>query len=189
MLYRTCDKELELLSVCLSPFWLPREFNCIHVAAVYCPPSGNSERSASQLKDYMCRLDIKHPNSATIIGGDFNHVNVNIGKFKQFVTCTTRGSNTLDKVFCNIRNSYSSVQLCPLSFSDHNIILLNPRYFPLASKATPTPKLISIWSIENCDALSHDIEVADWNVLLDGVEDINEQTTIFTDYINFFVEN
>ncbi len=39
--HRYCDADIELLSVSLRPFYLPREFNSLKVINVYIPPNGN----------------------------------------------------------------------------------------------------------------------------------------------------
>ena len=67
------------------------------------------------------------------ISGDFNHATLapTLPTFKQFVDCPTRENKTLDLLYANVKEAYSSTALPPLERSDRNLIHLRPLYKPL----------------------------------------------------------
>ncbi len=44
---KVCTPDIELLCVSLRPHYLPREFGCVVICAVYIPPSGNAGKAAA----------------------------------------------------------------------------------------------------------------------------------------------
>ncbi len=87
------------------PFYLPREFTAIVIAAVYIPPCATLRtRFVNCIAPYS-------PDGFFIIAGDFNHANLKtvLPKFYQHVNFATRGNNILDFVYTTVKNATSSV--------------------------------------------------------------------------------
>ncbi len=66
-------------------------------------------------------------------------------KFSRYVKCATRGSNTLDRVYSNIKHGYRAVPLPHLGLSDHVSLFLVPAYTPLRKRMNPITKTIKTW--------------------------------------------
>ncbi len=73
------------------------------------------------------------PEAIHIVAGNFNHANLKVvlPKFHQHIKCATRGANTLDKAYSNIKRGFRAKQLPHLGQSDHMSLLLIPAYTPL----------------------------------------------------------
>ncbi|KAK3777252.1 hypothetical protein RRG08_007515, partial [Elysia crispata] len=61
-------------------------------------------------------LNLKHLNPLTMITGGFNRRNTSraLLSFQQYVTCATREEATLDVLYANVREAYTSYPECPL---------------------------------------------------------------------------
>ena len=188
---RICSPDIELLAVGLRPYYLPREFSHAIVVAVYIPPSANPTSSCDVIHSAIAGLQTAHPSALIIISGDFNHVSIKktLPKFTQYVTCTTREEKTLDLLYANVKDAYTSTSLPPLGRSDHNLVLLTPCYVPLLKRLPVTTKTVRTWSEDCYEALQGCFEVTDWNVLCEPHgEDIDGLTECITDFINFCVD-
>ena len=121
-----CDKNMEYLVVSCRPFYLPREFGKIILFIVYIPTDTKVSVAADILENCVAKYENKWPDSARLIMGDFNSCDFQekIPTYEQYVECPTRGNNTLDKLYCNMRNSYLTYQRSQLGNSDHNMIFL-----------------------------------------------------------------
>lgn len=82
-----------------------------------------------------------------IVAGDFNYACLKfvLPRFAQHVTCATRGKNTLDSVYSNLKSVYGAVPLPHLDISDHLSLLLIPFYAPHNMRTRPTTRYIKIW--------------------------------------------
>lgn len=91
-----CNPDLELLSITLRPYCLPREFTNTFICAVYIPPSGNINRAASQITDCVHRHLQNKPDAPLLILGNFNQFGLkrSLPGFFQYVKCGTRKNNT-----------------------------------------------------------------------------------------------
>lgn len=81
-----------------------------------------------------------HPDGVHIIAGDFKRANLKtvLPNFHQHVSCPTRGENTLDHVYSNIRHAYKATPFPHLGLSDHLSLILTPAYTPpTAVKQSP----------------------------------------------------
>ncbi len=59
------------------PFYLPREYTAIMLAAVYIPPNSNNKREAlNELYQHISELQTAHPAAFLILAGDFNHADL-----------------------------------------------------------------------------------------------------------------
>ncbi|TWW66964.1 hypothetical protein D4764_02G0000050 [Takifugu flavidus] len=108
---RVCSPHVELVAIGLRPYYLPREFTNVIAITVYIPPTG-----------------------------DFNHASLKstLPTFHQYVQCSTRDRKTLDLLYANVTNAYTSTALPPLGKSDHNLVLLSPSYTPVVQQQPVT---------------------------------------------------
>lgn len=131
-----CSPDLEFMSVKCRPFFLPRELTVVIVTAVYIPPQANINTALSLLLNTINHQQQAHPNGVHIVAGDFNKANLKsvLSKFYQHVKCPTRGKNTLDHVYSNIKHAYPRILLPHLGLSDYISLLLTPAYTPLMAR-------------------------------------------------------
>ena len=124
---RICRPDIELLAVGLGPYYLLREILHAIVVAVYIPPSANPTSACEVIHSAVAGLKTEHLNALIIISGDFNHVcTLTLTKFTQYVTCKTIGERTLDLLYANVKDAYSSSPLPLLGRSNHNFVHFTP---------------------------------------------------------------
>ena len=121
---RFCSADLELLHVECRPHYLPREINLINLILVYCVPEADNRICQETISDIIDQCCMKHPESATIIAGDFN--NVQLIHLNQYVDFNTRKNKKLDLCYSNIPNAYKSYKLPSIGASDHCTIQMVP---------------------------------------------------------------
>lgn len=186
-----CSKDIELLAVSLRPYYMPREFSHAIAVCVYIPPRAHAEAACDVIHSTVSGLQTQHPDAFVFISGDFNHVTLDscLPAFSQFVDCPTRGDRTIDLLYANVRDAYKATSLPPLGKSDHNLVLLQPKYKPKVKRLPVTTRSFRKWSPEAEAALRGCFESTDWGVLQDTWgEDIEKITECTTDYINFCME-
>ncbi|CAG6018054.1 unnamed protein product [Menidia menidia] len=188
VLDRHCS-DLEFMSVRCRPFFLPREVAAVVITAVYIPPDANVNMALSLLLNAINTHQCAHPSGVYIIAGDFNKANLKtvLPKFHQYVKCPTRGDNTLDHVYSNIKHAYRAVPLPHLGQSDHLSLLLTPAYTPLSRQTKPTKKTITTWPEDALPRLQDCFENTQWEAFY------HEDLDIFTDavlsYIKYCIGN
>lgn len=89
-----CSPEIELLSIKVRPFYLPREFNSIILTVVYIPPHVDKTKALDELYSTINGLEIAHPEAAFNVVGDFNRVNLrkDLPKFYQHINLPHGGN-------------------------------------------------------------------------------------------------
>ncbi|MBN3317390.1 TSN11 protein, partial [Atractosteus spatula] len=187
-----CNPDIELVAIGLRPYYLPREFTCAIFVVVYIPPMANTEAACDVINTVTARLQTKHPSAFIAISGDFNHVSVSttLPTFHQFVKCPTRENKTLDLLYANAKDAYSSTALPPLGRSDHNLVLLTPLYTPIVQHQPATMSTVRRWSQEALEDLRGALEATNLDVLcVPHGDDIDSMVDCVTDYINFCVDN
>lgn len=70
----------------------------------------------------------------------------------------------LDLCFGNIPGAYISKSRPPLGFSDHNVILLLPKYRSRLKTEGTITKNIRIWNEEASETLRGCFELTDWDL-------------------------
>lgn len=142
-----CNPNIELVCLSLRPFYLPREFGNILLCTAYIPPGGNAAKAASIIADCVHSQLKQTPEAPCFILGDFNHckLEATLPGFSQYVNCSTRGKNILDKCYGNIKNAYTAKVKPPLGSSDHNTVHLIPTYKSLLKSNKPQVKTVYIW--------------------------------------------
>lgn len=189
---RICTRDIELLAVSIRPYYLPRELSHVIAITVYIAPSADAAAACETLHSVVSRLQTRHPQSLLLISGDFNHASLSstLPTFTQYVKCHTRDNKTLDLLYANIRDAYTSSPLPPLGRSDHNLVHLLPAYTPMVNKQPPEERSVRKWSEDASARLRDCFETTDWEALCSPHgEDIDSLTDCITDYINFCVEN
>ncbi|CAI5651296.1 unnamed protein product [Oreochromis niloticus] len=137
-------------------------------------------------------LDSHHPQALFLISGDFNHISLSstLPTFTQYVTCHTRDNKTLDLLYANTKEAYSSSPLPPLGGSDHNLVHLQPVYKPLVNREPVVKRTVRKWSAETEEALRVCFRSTVWDNLCSPLEDdLNIITDYITDYMNFCVDS
>ena len=97
---------------------------------VYVPPTANDTIVCDQMCKCIDKYEKEYPESAKIILGDFNHVRLDdlLPSYYQYVKCSTRGDQTLDKMYCNVKDGYCVIKKPSLGKSDHNMLFGIPTY-------------------------------------------------------------
>lgn len=189
MIDKHCSPDLEYMSVRCRPFFLPRELTVVIITAVYIPPDANVNTALSLLLNIINEQQRAHPDGVHIIAGDFNKANLKtvLPKFYQHVKCSTRGENTLDHVYSNIKHAYRATPLPHLGQSDHLSLLLSPAYTPLRRSATPTTKTVTIWPDDALSKLQDCFRQTDWDLF--EHQELETFTGTVLDYIKFCIGN
>ncbi|KAI4899557.1 hypothetical protein NFI96_017648 [Prochilodus magdalenae] len=100
----------DYLIISCRPRWLPREISVVIVTAVYIPPQADMDLALGKLYEAVNKQETARPEAACIVVGDFNKANFRkvVPKFVQNVSCSTRGSCTLDHCYTPFRNAYKA---------------------------------------------------------------------------------
>ncbi len=176
------------MTVKCRSFFLPRELSVVIVTAVYIPPDANVSTALALLLDVINKQLCAHPNGVHTIAGDFNQADLKIAltHFFQHVKCPTRGDNTLDRVYTNIKHAYRAIPLPHLGQSDHLSLLLTPAYFPQKKNYT-THKTVSIWPENALSQLQDCFTHTDWEVFKH--HDLAVHTEAVLAYIKYCMDN
>ncbi|KAK0146581.1 hypothetical protein N1851_014085 [Merluccius polli] len=161
-----CSQDLEYITVKCRPFHLAREHSAVFITVVYIAPDANASIALAILHNTISAQQSKYPHAVHITVGDFNQTNLKtvLPKLYQHVKCATRGDNTLDKVYTNIKNGYRAKQLPQLAQSDHMSLLLIPAYTPIRKSAPITIKTVKTWPEGAMEQLQNCFEITDWSV-------------------------
>lgn len=124
-----CCKHYELMTVSFRPHYLPREFSQITVILVYVP-GPDFTLAAEHIADSYNRAVSQTGEQPVFLLGDFNrcHITTHLPNLEHYVTSPTRMQNILDLCYGNIPGAFISKPRPPLGRSDHNVILLLPKY-------------------------------------------------------------
>ena len=159
------------------------------ITAVYIPPVANVGIALSLLLKAINTQQRAHPDGVHIIAGDFNQANLKsvLPKFYQHVKCPTRGKNTLDHVYTNIKHAYRAIPLPHLGQSDHLSLLLTPAYTPLRRSAPLQTKTITTWPQDALSQLQDCFLHTEWDVFKH--QDLAVHTESVLSYIKYCVGN
>ncbi|XP_051717819.1 uncharacterized protein LOC127495187 isoform X2 [Ctenopharyngodon idella] len=190
MIDKVCSPDLEYLMLRCRPFYLPREYTVVIVMAVYIPPQANVKVALEQLYDVISKQQNIHPDGIFIIAGDFNqaHLNTVHPIFYQHVKCKTRGENTLDHVYTNIKDAYKAIARPHLGQSDHLSLFLTPAYKALVNSAKSTYRIVKVWPEVAINQLQDCFENTDWNIF-SHQSDLETFTSSVMSYIGYCVDN
>ena len=183
----------EVLWANLRPKRLPRGISNIIVAVVYQPPAADD----ATMKDYLISsleiLEIKYPNCAIVLAGDFNKTllpllqsAVKVFQLKPVVDFPTRGDRTLDQIFTNLTEYFSSPCSLPaFGLSDHQTIFISARIRDKTSK--PKRKLITTRykRPSKIGSVGRFLQQVPWSDLFSPAQSSEDKLNILTDIINF----
>ncbi len=163
-----CSPLVEFMIIKCRPFYLPREYTAIMLAAVYIPPNSNNNRSEAlnELYQHISEQQTAHPDAFLILAGDFNHADLKsvFPKIHQHVDFPTWGNNTLDFVYTTQRGAYKALPLPHLGTSDHITVMLIPAYRPIVKVTKPVHRQIQVWPEGSSEALQDCFNTTDWNM-------------------------
>ena len=96
-----CTPDVEILTVTLRPYYLPREFPKVTVNIVYVPCSAHDETAAEIIAETVNQQQTSTPDGVVLLTGDFNtcRIESHLPQFEQCVTGPTREGNTLDTFY------------------------------------------------------------------------------------------
>jgi hypothetical protein len=183
---RVCSPDLEMLTVSLRPYYLPREFPTVVVSCVYIEPSANGNIAAELVAEDANAMAAKYPGSPVLILGDFNTCRLDsvLPTFQQNVDTPTRGNNILDLCYGNNSEAFRTNSYPPLGLADHNVICLLPLYKQVLKRLHPQSYSAPQWSEDSTAQLQGSLACTDWTIF-DG--DLNSKVTAISDYINFCI--
>uniref|UniRef100_A0A8C7X192 Reverse transcriptase domain-containing protein n=1 Tax=Oryzias sinensis TaxID=183150 RepID=A0A8C7X192_9TELE len=149
----------------------------------------NTNKALSLLLNIINEHQRAHPDGVHVIAGDFNRANLKtvLPNFYQHVKCATRGENTLDHVYTNIKHAYRAIPLPHLGQSDHLSLLLPPTYTPLRRSRRPITKTITTWPDDALSRLQDCFEQTDWNLF--HHQELETHTSTVLDYVKFCIGN
>ena len=124
------NKDVEIMTVNVRPYYLPREFSTVQIVLVYCPPNGNSDSATEYIFKTVNNLSSEKTDAVKLVMVDFNHIKLEayLPLMHQYVNKPTRELNCLDKCFRNVKNAYICKMHTELGKSDHNMVELEPLY-------------------------------------------------------------
>ncbi|KAI4905306.1 hypothetical protein NFI96_022731, partial [Prochilodus magdalenae] len=195
--YKHCSQDLEFLLLRCRPFYLPREFTCVFLAAVYIHPRANYTAALSKLYDVISALETAHPDAVFIVAGDFNQCNLRtvLTKYHQHVDIPTRGKNTLDNVYSDIRGGRKAARRPSFGDSDHISLFMYPVYRQRLKQSDPVSRQVQLWTPEAESTLQDCFATTDWDVfraaatLEDSSVSIDDYAEYVTGYIHTCIEN
>ena len=183
-----CDPNIELISISLRPFYLPREFNKLSFVLVYIPPDGDKVIAAETVYETVQGLESSSPDSPVYVLCDVNQCDLKdvlpSHRFDKCVDQPTRGNNILDQCFCSVKEAYKCLIRPPIDQSDHNVVHLFPKYRSKLKSVKPKKVMVKAWSPEAIQRLQDCFDLTIWDVFYEG-HDINEATDVINSYILF----
>ena len=189
-----CTALVEFMLLKCRPYYLPREFSSILLAAVYIPPTSSCKDRETALLELNSAINdhqTAHPDAFLISAGDFNHANLKSVSphLFQHIDFPTRGNNTLDAVYTAHKGAYKAFPLPPLGSSDHSTVMLMPAYRTKAKATKAVRKQITVWPEGATLALQDCFERTDWEIFKQAATynnhtNINEYTQSVTAYIS-----
>ncbi|KAG1663833.1 Patj [Nymphon striatum] len=187
---KSCSEYLEILAVTLRPYYLPREFTHIIFCVIYIPNKSHEKYAIIELSEIIQNLYSAAPDACFILNGDFNRCELGktAVKFHQHVSIPTRRSASLDLLYSNVPDAYTSVPLPNLGKSDHNLIHLIPKYRPLIQRERPKKIKVQLWNESTRQQLQGSLECTDWDMFVHSTGDIHELTDTVSAYIKFCID-
>jgi len=136
-----CQHLTDLSKPPLETLWLlfrrcrmPRSVTHVLIGCIYHPPAANNNDMVTHIVETLDHCSKNHPNLGIILIGDFNKLPDSVLKsypLRQVVKGETRNSATLDKIYTDLADFYSTPVIgAAISKSDHNTVL----FYPLTSK-------------------------------------------------------
>ncbi len=162
------------------------EFSSIMATGVYIPPQADTSLVLSKLHDVLSGYINKHPDTASIIAGDFNKANLRqvMPNFHQHISCPTRGPNTLDHCYTQFKNAYKAHSLPAFGKSDHAAIFLTPEYKQRIVQEPPVEREVTRWSSHSEAMLQAALDDVDRDMFRASSSDVSEFTDVALSFVN-----
>lgn len=112
-------------------------------------PGPDYNLAADRIADFYHRAVTRTGEQPVFLLGDFNRCDITtvLPNLEQYVTSPTRLDRTLDLCYRNIPGAYISKARPSLGRSDHNVILLLPRYREKLKTDKIQTKIIKTWDM------------------------------------------
>ena len=89
----------------------------------------------------------------------------------------------LDQCYMNVQDAFTAVSLPPLGRSDHNLVQLIPKYWPLVQREPAVTHTIKQQSVNAVQNLKGSLDCTDGDVFVEPASDINELTESVCGYV------
>ncbi|KAK0141137.1 hypothetical protein N1851_021878 [Merluccius polli] len=155
---KICTTDMELLSISLRPFYLPREFQQF--------PSARRHLSLS-----LCNLK-------KALGTYEQYV----------TCPTTHKNTILDLCYGSVSGAYKSLPMTSFGASYHSSVYLMPVYKRSFRCLEQEERTVKIWSETSISSLQACFECTDWDCFYDGCDYINDISDTISSYITFCVD-
>ena len=182
-------EDYEVLWCILQPKRLPRGFSNIIAGVLYHPPGANNIAMKEHLKSSLEIIETHYPNSGIVLAGDFNQLDfkstAKLFNLKPAINFPTRGTNTLDQIFTNLKNFYNPAESGPpFGLSDHVTITMIP-----AKRVNLRPQKTTIKVRDkrpsNVASLGRFLLNIPWENILSSLRSSDDKLTTFTEIINY----
>ena len=182
-------EDYEVLWCILRPERLPRGFSNIIAGVLYHPPGANNTAMKEHLKSSLEIIETRYPNSGIVLAGDFNQLDfkstAKLFNLKPAINFPTRGINTLDQIFTNLKNFYNQAESGPpFGLSDHVTITIIP-----AKRVNLRPQKTTIKvrhkRPSNVASLGRFLLNVPWENILSSLRSSVDKLTTFTEIINY----
>ncbi len=108
--------------------------------------------------------------------------------FHQHISCPTRGLNTLDHCYTQLKNAYKAHSLPAFGKSDHATIFLTPEYKQRIVQDPPVEREVTRWSSHSEATLQADLDDVDWDMFRASSSDVSEFTEVALSFVNTLTE-
>ena len=183
------NDEYEVLWCILRLKRLPRGFSNIIAGVLYHPPGANNTEMKEYLKSSLETIETCYPNSGIVLAGDFNQLDfkstAKLFNLKPAIIFPTRGSNTLDQIFTNLKKFYNPAESGPpFGLSDHVTITMHP-----AKRVNLRPQKTTIKVRDKrpskVASLGRFFSNIPWENILSPLQSSDDKLSIFTEIINY----
>ncbi|XP_061142850.1 uncharacterized protein LOC133159647 isoform X2 [Syngnathus typhle] len=106
-------------------------------------------------------------------------------RYRQHVTCPTRGAQTPDHCYTMIKDAYHSAARAALGLSDHCLVHLIPAYRQKLKTSKPVVRTVRKWTVESRQDLQACFDCTDRGVFEAATSDLHDLTDTVTSYISF----
>ncbi len=104
--------------------------------------------------------------------------------FYQHISCPTRGLNTLDHCYTQLKNAYKAHSLPAFWKSDHAAIFLTPEYKQRIIQDPPVVREVTRWSSHSEATLQAALDDVDWDMFRASSSDVSEFTEVALSFVN-----
>ena len=154
---------------------------------MYIPGKRDHQAAADSISEHVNNFENTRPDAAVLIMGDFKWCDCSkhLPGYTKYVNVLTRGDNTLDLFYCNIKNSYNPYKHQKLGSADHSVVYMAPVYKQKLKSGKVIKRTIKQWDKDSVDQLQGCLASTDWSIFLQDNPMLDQLTGVMTDYISF----